>query len=139
MKKLKLTGLVTTVVITMFLMFSCGKGVENTPSAVSVAAIKCLANADIDGLLELMYIPENVNIDIEEKKDYLEKDYKPDIDEDGGLKSVEVIKETIAEDGKTAKVVIRLTYGNGDEDIETANLIKLDGKWKYICFYQIDR
>jgi len=47
----------------------------------------------------------------------------------GGLKNVEITEETIAEDGKSAKVTIIENYNNGDTEEETGELLKIDGKW----------
>lgn len=49
----------------------------------------------------------------------------------GGIKSYEVINETIAEDGKTAKVEVKIIYGNGTEDTNKVDMV-LDekGNWR---------
>jgi hypothetical protein len=49
----------------------------------------------------------------------------------GGLKSYEIIKEDISEDGKTAIVETKNIYGDGTEETNTTTYIrKDDGVWK---------
>jgi len=50
-------------------------------------------------------------------------------DKNGGLKSIVIVNETIADDGNTAKVEYKKIYGNGDEETVTAPLVKIDGDW----------
>ena len=55
----------------------------------------------------------------------------PMLEKKGGLKSIKAISETISEDGKSAKVEVNITYGNGTEEKQAGDLI-LDesGYWK---------
>ena len=46
-----------------------------------------------------------------------------------GIKNVEITEETIAEDGKSAKVKFTVHFNNGDTDNDNADLLKIDGKW----------
>ena len=46
-----------------------------------------------------------------------------------GLKSIEIISEEISEDGNTATVKIKQTYGNGETHDATQSNVKRDGKW----------
>lgn len=46
-----------------------------------------------------------------------------------GLKSIEIISEEISEDGNTATVKIKQTYGNGETQDGTQSMVKRDGKW----------
>lgn len=47
-----------------------------------------------------------------------------------GLKAFEILEETIAEDGTTAKVKVKYTYGDDTEKTTTENLVKTDSGWK---------
>ena len=54
----------------------------------------------------------------------------PQFEKKGGIKNVEALSETIAEDGKSAVVELKITYGDGSEETEKAEM-KLDGdEWK---------
>lgn len=47
-----------------------------------------------------------------------------------GLKAFEILEENIAEDGTTAKVKVKYTYGDDTEKTITENLVKTDSGWK---------
>mgnify|MGYP001478681523 CR=1 FL=1 len=49
---------------------------------------------------------------------------------EGGIKSIEVASETIAEDGKTAVVELSMTYGNGETDTDKVDMVLDNGNWK---------
>lgn len=55
---------------------------------------------------------------------------KKQIEAKGGIKDVEVVSETIDEDGKTAKVVLKTTYGDGSTEEKTNRMVLENGKWK---------
>ena len=55
----------------------------------------------------------------------------PQIEAKGGISALEVVEEVVAEDGQTAKVTIKVTYGNGKEDTNKLDLVKdPNGDWK---------
>ncbi|MCD4679425.1 MAG: DUF4878 domain-containing protein, partial [Bacteroidales bacterium] len=56
---------------------------------------------------------------------------KEDIEEEGGIKSNEVIEENINEAGDRATVKVKVIFGNGEEDTLTYKFVMEDGKWKY--------
>lgn len=45
-----------------------------------------------------------------------------------GFKDFEIISEDI--DGDEAEVTIKITFGNGETDEESLDMVKVDGKWK---------
>ncbi len=51
------------------------------------------------------------------------------LEEKGGVKSIEVLSEEISDDGKTATVELRQTYGNGETSEDSMDLILSGGKW----------
>ena len=53
----------------------------------------------------------------------------PALEEKGGLKHVEVVSETIDDDGLTATVVLRQTYGNGESEEDSTEMVLVDGRW----------
>lgn len=56
---------------------------------------------------------------------------KESYDAMNGLKSYEIIKEEISEDGKKAIVETRLIFGDSTEEINTTEYVKKDdGAWK---------
>ncbi len=52
----------------------------------------------------------------------------------GGLKSMQVLEENISSDGKTATVKVRTVFGNGQENEEENELIKVNGTWMFKQF-----
>lgn len=54
------------------------------------------------------------------------------IEEKGGIKKIEVLSETIASDKKTAQVVLKQTYGNGDAEDTNFDMVEQNGTWKIV-------
>ena len=55
----------------------------------------------------------------------------PTIEKKGGVMSAVPVSEVIAEDGKSATVTMKITYGNGtEEDTDVDMVLTEDGKWK---------
>lgn len=114
-------------------MCACAGG--NTPSAVAEKAVKCIQDKNVEGYVDLVYLPQKEGTSVEEQRQglvsLLSAKMVKTLDEKGGLKSYDVIKEEIAEDGKTAVVDIKIVYGNGEEDTNSVKLIKDEnGDWK---------
>ncbi|MDR0480628.1 MAG: DUF4878 domain-containing protein [Gallionellaceae bacterium] len=57
---------------------------------------------------------------------------KKQMDEKGGLKSVNITKSEVSSDGNTAHVDYTITYGKGGSDAASKgmDLVKEDGQWK---------
>lgn len=120
----KITTLLCILAIA-FLMASC----SSSPSSVAKKSIACLQDKDYKGYAELLYYGNNNSEEeLEEAQRQMANliDQKADkqFDAMGGIKSCEVTSEQIDEDGKTAKVTMNLTYGNGKTEEETFKLRK---------------
>jgi hypothetical protein len=76
-----------------------------------------------------MFSASEKALKIEMIKGFAEK-VKEDIVEKGGLKDFEIVSEEIEEDGATAFVESKLTFGDGSTQEETTKYVKNDGKWK---------
>lgn len=64
-------------------------------------------------------------------KEKLEKGIEKEsesIKKKGGIKSIEVEEETVEE--KTARLKLKITYGDGSSKNDNVNLLLEDGKWK---------
>ena len=71
---------------------------------------------------------------IKEQKDMLlgllqEKGQKG-IEDKGGLKNIDIVSEVISADGNNAKVSLLQTYGNGDTEKASYDMVKRNGTWK---------
>ncbi len=119
--------------ILLLLLASCsGTGsAEKSPS-------KCLENAYSFYLQEdypamvAMYVANDNKMLSEKEADnlmsmlpYLAKEEKGK----GGLRSIELTNEFISDSGKEAKVDFKKVYGNGDTEMCTQSLAKINGKW----------
>lgn len=59
-------------------------------------------------------------------KDKADAEYK----KKEGISGVEMISEEMAEDGQTATVKMKITYGNGETDESEVAMVLKDGTWK---------
>ncbi len=61
----------------------------------------------------------------------LKEKVAPMIEKKGGIKSYEILEETISEDGKSANVKTKMVYGDGSEDTDKLEFVLTeDGQWK---------
>lgn len=58
------------------------------------------------------------------------KEVQKDVALKGGLASVEIIDQTMSDDGKHIRVDVRLNYGDGSFQQPFIRLIQVDGHWK---------
>ena len=54
------------------------------------------------------------------------------MEEKKGLKDVQILEETISEDGNEANLKVKFVYGDGTEEESTQDMVKQDGKWKMV-------
>lgn len=131
MKKFTAFSLVTLLIM---VMFACSGA--KTPSATAEKMAGYLQSKDYVAFVECLAIDDSTKTAEENAKNKemiiaLMKD-KGDkqMAEKGGIKSYEVLEEVIAEDGLTATVKMKYTYGNGTAEEQTTNLVKVDNEWK---------
>lgn len=131
MKKLFLSLVCMIALITIS---SCG-GSSATPSDTAKEWIELIKAKDYESFVETIQPNEKATPEEAEqtKQMYLSlfKD-KGDkqIEKKGGIDSYSILSETIAEDGKTAKVEYEIVYGNGKKDKQSFDMVLVDGKWK---------
>ncbi len=108
-------------------MTSCGVD-KSDPCAVAEAAAKCMKNNDIDGYMKLT----NASPEEQQQLAALAKDkVVKENEKKGGIKSFEVGESKIDEERGTARVQMKLVYGNGEEDNNPVKLKRDDnGEWK---------
>lgn len=132
MKK-KLTVLLSLVAVAL-LMVSC---TANSPKSVAEKAVKCIIDKDYEGYVDLMYIDkedasaEEVKQAKEMMVSLLQDKGQKELDKHQGIKSCEAVSEEIAEDGKTARVHMKIAFNDGSEQEEDVKLRKnKDGDWR---------
>ncbi len=59
----------------------------------------------------------------------MEVDFKRAVERKGEITSIELMEETIAESGESAKVKVKLVYSKGREEIKTREAVKVKGSW----------
>ena len=59
-------------------------------------------------------------------KEKADKEYK----KKEGISKVEMLSEEMAEDGQTATVTMKITYGNGETEESDVAMVLKDGAWK---------
>ena len=104
---------------------SCKKAAE--PKDVVSKWWDALIKKDVDKAFTYIYFEEGTE---QEEIDALKAKYKGILEYTQGIKSYEIISEEIAEDGKTATVKVKLVFGNGEENEDDVELIKVDEGWK---------
>lgn len=119
------------MIMAMVIMASCS---QDTPSKAAAKYSGYIQSGDFDEFVEGIAFDEKVTPEqAKEQKETLsallkEKAAK-EFEKKGGLKSIEVLSEEVSEDGNSAKVKMKYTYGNGETENQNMELIKKDGKW----------
>ena len=93
-----------------------------------------MAKGDYDKFVDGIYYGEDATKeDISESntmlKAMLTEKGQESIKEKGGVKSIEIVSEEISDDGKSAEVVLKQTYGNGDTEDTDFDMVLVKGKW----------
>ena len=117
----------------LVLTVSCSSN-SSSPGKAAKQYMEYMADGNYDKFIDGVYFVEGSSKeDIEAGKAMLKamliEKGKKSIDEKGGLKSVEIVSEEIASDGKTANVELKMTYGNDEVLEEDQDMILVDGKW----------
>ena len=118
-------------VVAALFMVSCG---GSTPSDAAVEVYQMVIDGEYDAVAENIFYDSTDAEEIEQSKamiaSLLKEKAAPRFEEKGGVKNVEAVSETIAEDGKSAVVELKITFGDGSEETEKADMKLDDGKWK---------
>ena len=118
-------------VVAALFMVSCG---GSTPSDAAVEVYQMIIDGKYDAVAENMYYESTDAEEVEQSKaliaSMLKEKAAPQFEKKGGIKNVEALSETIAEDGQSAVVELKITYGDGSEETEKADMKLDDGKWK---------
>lgn len=126
---------INCIVIAASALFFAACSGGNSPKGVAEEAVKCIQNGDYEGYVNLIYMEEKEGMDIEEQKKavvgMIQSKASTTLAKKGGITSYEILSETVADDGKTANVEMKIVYGNGDEKQEDMKMRKTDsGDWR---------
>lgn len=120
------------MVMAMFMMAACSS--SSSPGDAMKKYSNYLIKGDYEKFVDGIALDDSETADkLKEQKagfvallrDKVGKEYE----KMGGLKSIEILSEEISEDGNTATVKIKQTYGNGETQEGTQSMVKRDGKW----------
>lgn len=128
MKKLITLGFLVVAVLSFI---SCS---PSSPGKALKSYLTDLKNENYESFIKGVYFPEDMD---EQRKKKDEAQLLAIIKEKGakeyekkrGVKSIEILSETISEDGKSAVVEYKQTFGNGEEEKQSQKMIKKDDKW----------
>ena len=123
-----------TFVFSVLLFAACGSD-TSTPKAAAENWGNMMKAGDYKGIVDQIAFPDEMSAEEKEQSKQMflslfEEKAKAQVEKKGGITSTEVVSETVAEDGKTAKVEMKITYGDGSVDDETVELVNVDGEWK---------
>ncbi len=128
MKKTMTAMLALIVACTMTLMACGGKGAAkaDTPTATFEKYADCVKKGDYTKAVDLL---EDSDKATQEEKDFIVALMKEAESTNGGLDAYEVLSEEISEDGQSAKLKVKLTYGNGETKETTQDMLKTESGW----------
>ncbi|KAA6350482.1 hypothetical protein EZS27_002089 [termite gut metagenome] len=148
MKKITYFGLFVTVLCTVFACSSSPKSQPQTepeseaqvlsPGDVAKEYLGYAVAGDFEKLVATVAVTGDVTAeDFEKQKEAIliilkEGTVNASNDEKGGVKSIEIVSETVSEDGNSAQVVLKQTFGNDETQEQTYNLLKQEDTWKWI-------
>ncbi len=103
---------------------------SNTPSGAALKYYNYVKDGNYEKYVEGIAFKEGATAEDKAQvvalmKDKADKEYK----KKEGISNVEVVSEEMAEDGRTATVKMKVTYGNGEIEESDANMILIDGTW----------
>lgn len=128
----KLLGLVA-IVAAMFAITSCGGG-GNTPKGVTEQFIKAIQEQDGEKMAELVYYKEGKapSSDAEKQQAAAMMTSKASMtyQDNGALKSYEILSEEISEDGNEAVVKTKIEFEKKTDEDDVKLKKDADGNWK---------
>lgn len=131
MKKLKILASLIIVTLVFSFLTCCSGGSANTPGNSITKTYTLLKNKEFEKVSK-MYVSkggEKLSEAESKKMEGLAAYAYEEHEKKDGLKNIEINEENVSEDGNTAKVKFTIYFKNGDSDIQTRDLIKINGKW----------
>jgi hypothetical protein len=148
MKKITYFGLFVAALFTIFACSSSPKSQPQaepeseaqvqTPGDVAKEYLGYVVTGDYEKLAVAVAVPGDVVAeDFEKQKEAFFTSLKEvavnsPIEAKGGIKSIDVVSETVSEDGNSAQVVLKQTFGNDETQEQTYNLVKQEDTWKWL-------
>ena len=115
---------------TIMLFASCGGG-GNTPASIEKSMYQQFQKGNYKKGIDILM--ENLDATAEQKAQFSaffnDEKIKKEAENSGGIKSFEIVKEEISEDGLSAVVETKIVYTDDTEKTQSTNYVKKDGKW----------
>lgn len=104
---------------------------SNTPGGAALKYYNDVKNGNYEAYVEGIAFKEEITAEDKEQfvtlmKEKADKEYK----KKEGISKVEMLSEEMAEDGQTATVTMKITYGNGETKESDVAMVLKDGAWK---------
>lgn len=121
----------SSLVVAILSLVACS---PTTPGKALKGYLNDIKNENYESFIEGIYFPEDMD-EQRKKKDeaqllaIIKEKGAKEYEKKGGVKSIEILSETISEDGKSAVVEYKQTFGNGEEEKQSQKMIKKDDKW----------
>lgn len=114
----------------MSITTSCGSKATNSPGASAKKFTELFADGKTDKALEMVQGYKEASEEEKNKLKMFLSETKNELEEKGGIKSVEILEERINEAGNEADVTLKTIYGDGEEEETEQKLVKTeDGEW----------
>ncbi|MBR3883891.1 MAG: DUF4878 domain-containing protein [Bacteroidaceae bacterium] len=121
----KLSFILSAIVVMSLAFASCGKP---TPADITADCIEYIQEGDYAAYVSTFDATDEEKAQLQEM---FEKKGKALMEQGQGIASYEIIDETISEDGLTAVVNAKITYGSGEVDEDNKfNFVKVNDEWK---------
>ena len=128
----KIFGILVLFSAMALFMTSCS---PSSPGDAFKGYMEMMKNGDNKGFAQGFAVDETQTPEEQEQQAQLIENLIGDktkkmMEEKQGLKDVQVLEETIGEDGKTATLKVKFVYGDGSEEESTQEMVKQGDKWK---------
>ncbi|MDY0104292.1 MAG: DUF4878 domain-containing protein [Lentimicrobium sp.] len=129
MRQINRISMIMAVFAFFAFMASCGGGAKS-PADVSKSFVEKIEKGDVSAAVKMLDGADKATEEEIQKMEAFLGEGSKEVASKGGIKSIDVLSETISDDGMEADVDLKVIYGNGEEDESTTKLKKIDGNWK---------
>ncbi len=120
------------LVIAAVMAFTTACETTDSPGETTKEFMEEYAEGNIDSALEMLKGYDDATEEEKEKvKTYMSEGQK-ELEEKGGVESIEILNEDINEEGNMADVNLKTTYGNGETEEYSQKAEKVDGEWMVV-------
>jgi len=120
------------LILASLLLAACS---SSKPESTVEAFYQAAAKRDVDKVMEQFALAEISGDQLlmtKGKVQMMVGQMAAQIEENGGIKRIEVLESSVDKDSDIAQVQIKLIFGNGEEQIESNSLRREGGKWKIL-------